>query len=149
MYMCVCVRVHMYACVCERERECMCMRVCVCMCTRKITVRSQIMRHMTDAFTTKMHSKLKKKINALGRSQIMWDIIDAFEKKCTHNRAILYGGSGCGRTELASQVCRNGKKMHTRNGESLFLSFFLYGGRGCGRAETLQVCRDVMHNEYS
>jgi len=39
-----------------------------------------------------------------GRSPLMWDMINAMERKCTHNRVILYGGAGCGRTELASQM---------------------------------------------
>ena len=38
------------------------------------------------------------------RSQIMHDLLDAFEKRCTHSRAVLHGGAGCGRTELAAQV---------------------------------------------
>ena len=39
-----------------------------------------------------------------GRSQTMWDIIDAFERKCSHNVVILHGGPGVGRTELAAQL---------------------------------------------
>ena len=41
-----------------------------------------------------------------GQAQLLSDTIDAFERKCTHNQLILYGGAGCGRTELASQVRR-------------------------------------------
>jgi hypothetical protein len=39
-----------------------------------------------------------------GRSQVMHDMIDAMEKRCTHNRVVLYGGSGAGRSELAAQL---------------------------------------------
>jgi hypothetical protein len=39
-----------------------------------------------------------------GRSFAMWEILDVMERKCTHNRVILYGGAGCGRTELVAQM---------------------------------------------